>query len=241
MDVSVKYIERAITERFLSCLKPNKVALILGARRVGKTSLIKHLAQGLKDPFLLLNGEDMFTAQVLKQRSVENYKRLLGNHKILIIDEAQKVPDIGIILKLIVDELDGIKVIATGSSVFDLTNKLGEPLTGRKVTFQLFPFAQMEFMAEENLVETRARLEERLLFGSYPELILHKSNEEKAAYLKELVNSYLLKDILELDELRNSSKMTDLLRLISFQIGKEVSQDELGKQLGMNKNTVAKY
>jgi predicted AAA+ superfamily ATPase len=159
----------------------------------------------------------------------------------LLIDEAQKIPEIGQILKLMVDEIEGVKIIATGSSMFDLTNKLGEPLTGRKATFYLYPLAQREFAAEENLVQTKANLEERLVYGSYPELIQHQSNDDKAAYLNELVNSYLLKDILEHDGVRNAGKMRDLLRLIAYQVGKEVSLDELGKQLGINKNTVERY
>ena len=237
----MKYLERAITERFLKSLLPNKVVVILGARRIGKTSFLKHLTSTMKEPFLQLNGEDMATVEVLKQRTVENYKRLMGKHKFLIIDEAQKIPEIGKILKLMVDEIEGIKIIVTGSSMFDLTNQLGEPLTGRKITYQMYPLAQMEYMNEENLVQTKANLEERLIYGSYPELFQYTSNEEKATYLKELVNSYLLKDILAHDGVRNSAKMIDLLRLIAFQIGKEVSLDELGKQLGMNRITVDKY
>ncbi len=237
----MKYIERAISKKLLKQLVPNKVVVLLGARRIGKTSLLKYLTPMIAESILQLNGEDSATVQVLKQRTVENYKRLLSKHKILIIDEAQKIPDIGQILKLMVDEIEGIRIIATGSSMFDLSNKLGEPLTGRKITFQMYPLAQMEYMTEENLIQTHANLEERLIYGSYPELLQNKSNEEKAAYLKELVNSYLLKDILEHDGVRNSGKLIDLLRLVAFQIGKEVSLDELGRQLGMNKNTVDKY
>ncbi|NTW34042.1 MAG: ATP-binding protein, partial [Bacteroidetes bacterium] len=143
--------------------------------------------------------------------------------------------------KLMVDKIEGIKIIATGSSMFDLANQLGEPLTGRKVTFNLYPLAQMEYSEEENIIQTKSLLEERLIYGSYPELIKYESYEEKAAYLNELVSSYLLKDILELDGIKNSSKMVNLLRLIAFQIGKEVSLDELGKHLGISRNTVEKY
>ena len=237
----MKYIERVISDRFLKSMIPNKVLVLLGPRRVGKTSFLKHLTTTIKEPILQLNGEDIATVEVLKQRTVENYKRLMGKNAILIIDEAQKIPNIGLILKLIVDEIDGIKVIVTGSSMFDLTNQLGEPLTGRKITFQLYPIAQMEYQKEENLVKTKSNLEERLIYGSYPELLQYSSNEEKTAYLRELVSSYLLKDILEHDGIRNSGKMIDLLRLIAFQIGKEVSLDELAKQLGISRNTVERY
>jgi len=237
----MKYIERVISDRFLKSMIPNKVLVLLGPRRVGKTSFLKHLTTTIKEPILQLNGEDIATVEVLKQRTVENYKRLMGKNAILIIDEVQKIPNIGLILKLIVDEIDGIKVIVTGSSMFDLTNQLGEPLTGRKITFQLYPFSQMEYIVDENLIQTKSNLEERLIYGSYPELLHYSSNEEKGAYLRELVNSYLLKDILEHDGIRNSGKMIDLLRLIAFQIGKEVSLDELAKQLGISRNTVERY
>ena len=236
------YINRAIRQTFLKKLQPNKVLVLLGARRVGKTQFLRNLADNyLNEPFLFLNGEDISTPAVLKARTIANYQRLLGDKKLLIIDEAQKVPDIGLVLKLMVDNIEGIKIIATGSSVFDMTNKLGEPLTGRKYTFHLYPFGQMELSEYENLVQTKANLEERLIYGSYPEVITLKSNNEKAAYLNEIVNSYLLKDILEIDGVRSSDKMLNLLRLVAFQIGKEVSLEELGKQLGLSRNTVERY
>ena len=237
-----KYINRAIKNAFLKKMTPNKVLLLLGARRVGKTAFIEHfINDNIKEPVLELNGEDMSTTEILKQRTVENYKRLMGKHTVLIIDEAQKIQDIGQILKLMVDKIEGIKIIATGSSVFDLANQLGEPLTGRKVTFNLYPLAQMEYSEEENIVQTKSLLEERLIYGSYPELLKYESYEEKAAYLNELVNSYLLKDILEHDGIKNSAKMINLLRLIAFQIGKEVSLEELGRQLGMSRSSVERY
>jgi len=235
-------IKRSIEERLKASLKPNKVVVLVGARRIGKTSLVKSIIKDLgKEKVLQLNGEDMSTAEVLRQRTVENYKRLLGDYTMLVIDEAQKIEEIGSVLKLMVDEIPGIKILVTGSSMFDLTNKLGEPLTGRKVTFELFPLAQLEYQHYENLIQTKSNLEERLIYGSYPELLQYPNNDDKAGYLKQLVNDYLLKDILAIEGLRNASKMLDLLRLIAFQVGKEVSLDELGRQLGMSKNTVEKY
>lgn len=139
------------------------------------------------------------------------------------------------------DHIDSIKIIVTGSSMFDLYNQLGEPLTGRKMTYNLFPFAQCELSAIENLIETKANLKERLIFGSYPELFEYKDIKDKSDYLKELVNSYLLKDILELDNIRNSNRLFDILRLIAFQIGKEVSVEEIGKQVSLSKNTVERF
>lgn len=236
------HFERAILKRFHTKLKPNKVLIILGARRVGKTQLIKSYLETLPPKsYLQLNGEDMDDVGLLKERSVANYKRLLHTVDVLAIDEAQHIPEIGKILKLIVDTIEGIKVIATGSSVFDLNNHLGEPLVGRKNTVYLFPLAQIEFSAYENYKQTKENLEQRLLFGSYPELEHYEDWNEKEDYLYEIINSYLLKDILIFEGVKNSEKIYDLLRLISFQVGKEVSIQELGNQLQISKNTVERY
>lgn len=235
-------IDRAILSEFKRKLRPNKVLIILGARRVGKTKLIQHFLSSLpEDSYLALNGEDVQDAALLKERSVANYKRLLAGVEILAIDEAQHIPEIGLILKLIVDTIDGIKIIATGSSMFDLASNLGEPLVGRKNTLYLYPLAQMEFSKYENYKQTRENLESRLLFGGYPELELYPDWSDKEDYLYEIVNSYLLKDILIYEEVKNSHKIYDLLRLIAYQIGKEVSLQELGNQLQLSKNTVERY
>lgn len=238
----MNFLERGIDTLFSKRVLPNKVLILLGARRVGKTAFIKnYLATIPKEDYLHLNGEDIQDADLLKERSVANYKRLLNKVKLLVIDEAQNIPDIGLILKLIVDSIDDIKIIATGSSVFDLSNKLGEPLVGRKNTIYLFPLAQMEFANYENFKETTQKLEERMLFGSYPELEQYPEWEEKINYLKEILNSYLLKDILVYEGIKQSNKILDLLKLIAFQIGQEVSLQELGRQLGISKNTVESY
>lgn len=177
----------------------------------------------------------------MEERSIANYKHLFDGIDLLVLDEAQNIPDIGFKLKLIVDELDGIRVIASGSSSFDLLNKTGEPLVGRSTSFYLTPFSQKEIAQHETVLDTRQNLEMRLIYGAYPEVVVMDGFERKADYLREMVNAYLLKDILALDGLKNSGKMKDLLRLIAFQLGNEVSYDALGKQLGMSKNTVEKY
>lgn len=234
--------KRALLIEFRKKILPNKVLILLGARRVGKTRLIKDfLKTQPENTFLELNGEDMNDANLLKERSVTNYKRLLSGIELLVIDEAQHIPEIGQILKLIVDSIDGIKVIATGSSTFDLNNQLGEPLVGRKNTLYLFPLSQIEFSEYENFKQTSENLEQRLLFGGYPELEQYTGWNEKQDYLYEIVNSYLLKDILIYDGIKNSAKIYDLLRLIAFQVGNEVSLQELGNQLQISKNTVERY
>lgn len=233
-------ISRAIQPIIESHLQPHKAVLLFGARRVGKTFLMKTIIGKQEGKTLMLNGEDADVQALLAQRSTANYKRLLDGIDLLAIDEAQHIPEIGAKLKLIVDELD-VKVIASGSSSFDLLNQTGEPLVGRCYQYQLFPFSQAELSTAENALETRANLDDRLVYGSYPEAVMLKSNADRADYLRSVADAYLLKDILALDGLRNSAKMRDLLRLIAFQMGSEVSYDELGKQLGMSKNTVSKY
>lgn len=216
--------------------------ILFGARRVGKTKFIEqYLTENPHFKFLKLNGEDINDAALLSERSVANYSRLLKSIDLLVIDEAQHIPDIGLILKVIVDGIEGIRIVATGSSVFDLSNKLGEPLVGRKNSLQLFPLSQIEFSATENFKETSENLEKRLIFGGYPELEHYDDWNEKAEYLEEIVNSYLLKDILVFDGIKKSIKIYDLLKLIAFQVGKEVSLLELGRQLQLSKNTVERY
>lgn len=237
----MKYIDRIIGETFTELLKPGKVTLLLGARRVGKTELLKKQLALVDEVHLFLNAEDVSVISILNIRTVENYKNLLGKVKLLVIDEAQTIPEIGKILKLMIDEIKDLKIIATGSSVFDMENKLGEPLTGRNISIWLFPIAQMEFSKKENLIETKSRLEERLILGSYPELQQYVGWKEKVKYLEMLVGSYLFKDILTFENLKRPEIIISLLRLIAFQIGKDVSLPELAQQLGVNKNTVERY
>ena len=237
----MNYYKRAVLADFQSKVKSNKVLILLGARRVGKTQLIKKYLETTDENVLQLNGEDINDIRLLEERSVANYSKLVQNVTVLVIDEAQNIPEIGLILKLIVDSIHGIKVIATGSSMFDLANKLGEPLVGRKNTLYLFPLAQLEFSQFENYKQTTENLETRLIYGGYPELTRHESWAEKREYLIEIVNSYLLKDILVFDGIKNSDKIYALLRLIAFQVGKEVSLQELGNQLQVSKNTVERY
>lgn len=236
------YYTRALLNEFKKKLSPNKALILLGARRVGKTQLIKsYIETAPENTYLQLNGEDINDVNLLRERSIANYKRLLSGIDVLVIDEAQHVPDIGLVLKLIVDSIADIRVIATGSSMFDLSNHLGEPLVGRKNTLYLFPISQIEFSQYENYKQTTERLEQRLIYGGYPELEQYEDWAEKQDYLYEIINSYLLKDILVFEGIKNANKIYDLLRLIAFQIGKEVSLQELGNQLQISKNTVESY
>lgn len=234
-------IQRALEKKLLSDIKPQKVVLLLGARRVGKTVLMEKLIREYGDGVVFLNGEDYTTVEMLSARTISSYKQLFQGVKLLAIDEAQNIPHIGNILKLIIDHIEGLSVIVSGSSSFDLYNMAGEPLVGRSNHYMLYPFSLKELSKEESGVETMQLLEERLVYGMYPELIHISDFDKKKQYLLEVVNSYLLKDILMIDGIKNSSKMRDLLRLVAFQMGSEVSYDELARQLGLSRNTVEKY
>lgn len=233
---------RSIQSIFEKNLRPNKVLMLIGPRRVGKTTFIRNYLKAFKaEEILKLNGEDVLDAALIQERSLANYSRLLEGKKLLVIDEAQHIPNIGMILKLIVDTIEGIRVIASGSSAFDLHQQAGEPLVGRMSTLNLFPLGQLEYSKVEDFKTTQENREERLIFGGYPELSQYSEWKDKEAYLYQLMNDYLLKDILKVDGVRNSHKLYSLLRLIAFQIGKKVSLEELGRQLGMSKNTIERY
>lgn len=234
------YIPQFQLERLKRRVAPGKVVVIYGPRRTGKTTLIKHFLDGQED-YLLVNGEDLQTQEELSSQSISKLKGFVGEKKLLVIDEAQNIPQVGLNLKLIVDHIPDVMVIATGSSSFDLARQVGEPLTGRRRVLNLFPLSQMELDQVENGAERKARLDSRLIYGSYPETVLSPSDAERSEYLRELVSSYLYKDILAVDGVKKSQKMIQLLQLIAHQVGKEVSYNELGTQLGMSKNTVERY
>ena len=235
------YIPQKHLENLKNFVQPNKVIVIYGPRRCGKTTLLKKFLESINEKYLFVNGEDIFVQEQLNNQSIIKLKNFVGDYKLLAIDEAQRIPNIGLNLKLIVDNIENIKVIATGSASFDLYQKLGEPLTGRKITLKLFPLAQLELAKIEKPHETKANLEARLIFGSYPEIILAKDDREKITYLRELASSYLCKDILEMNGLKHSDKLIKILQLLAFQIGSEVSSSEIASQAGINKKTVEKY
>lgn len=235
------YIVQKQLEKLRNLAVPGKVVVIYGARRTGKTTLLKEFLKDETKEHLLVSGEDVTVHSFLSSQSVEKLTSFVGKAKLLVVDEAQKIPDIGINLKLIIDHLPTIRVVVTGSSSFDLARRTGEPLTGRKYTLKLFPLAQMEIGQIEKAHQTKANLDSRLIYGSYPEVVLMQDNRGREKYLKEIVSSYLYKDILELDGIRQSAKIIRLLQLLAFQIGREVSLSELGTSLSMSKNTVERY
>ena len=218
-----------------------KVVMLYGSRRTGKTTIIRNIAEKYGKSVLLLQGEDMDVAASLAQRTVANYRRLTKGKKIIIVDEAQAVPEIGLVLKLMIDNLSGITIIATGSSSFDLVNKTGEPLVGRNLVYQLYPIAQCELAKEEDQMATIGNLEQRLIYGSYPELWQIEDTDDQQNYLHQLVNSYLLKDLLMLENIKGADVVYKLLQMLAHQVGSQVSTVELGNRLQINKGTVERY
>jgi len=222
-------------------LEPNKVLVIFGPRQVGKTTLIKNFLSTTKLKYKLDSGDNIKTQEVLGSQDFARIKEYTSGYELLVIDEAQRIPNVGMGLKIIVDEIPGIRVITTGSSSFELSGQIGEPLTGRKQTLTLYPVAQLELALFHNQYELKENLGERLIFGNYPRVITSKTKEQKIAVLDELVNSYLLKDILELERVKGSKILLDLVRLLAFQVGSEVSLTEIGTKLGIDYKTVARY
>ena len=234
-------VKRALQAEMEMRLKPQKVLLLFGARRVGKTVLVEHIMRNFSGKTLLLNGESMDTVRLLDDRTTANYRQLFSGIDLLCIDEAQHIPDIGMKLKLIIDEVAGLRVIATGSSSFDLQNMAGEPLVGRSTQFLLTPFSIRELVESTSRVEYMQRMEQRIVYGHYPELESIDNEKLRQEYLNDVVDAYLLRDILAFDGLKHAQKMHDLLRLVAYQTGSEVSPGELGSQLSLSRNTVERY
>ncbi len=233
----IRYYEKD----FEKYLKKGKVTVIYGPRRVGKTTLIEKYLESYSGKYYFGTGEDSDLKQIFSSQSVNTMKNFFGGYDLVVIDEAQMIPDVGIGLKLLVDQIKDINVIASGSSSFDLSNKLGEPLTGRKVSLKLYPVSAIELSENIGGMAIYQRLEEMLIYGTYPEVLNAGNTDEKKQLLTELRDSYLYKDIMQLENIRNSSKIMDLLVLLSFQIGKEVSLNELSNSLDLAKQTVEKY
>ncbi len=224
-------------------IKPDRALIIYGARRVGKTTLINNfLSKQNKYKSLLLSGDDIRVQQVLSSKNIDTIKNRIEDADLVIIDEAQKIPNIGEGLKIIVDYIKGVNLIATGSASFDLANKVGEPLTGRKTTLVLYPLSQLELANTYfNKYDQMQDVEKYLIFGGYPQIVTTKTVGEKIAFLLEITNSYLFRDVLEIENVQNPDFLLKLLQLLAYQIGNEVSLTELGKSLSLDYKTVNRY
>ncbi len=222
--------------------KTNKGLVIYGPRQVGKTTLINDLLKEFKWKTLILNGDQRGPWwELLTSRELPKLTLLVSGYDAVFIDEAQRIPEIGLSLKIILDNFPKLKVIVTGSSSLDLASKISEPLTGRIYSYRLFPISQRELRVTNTPYEIEKQIEERLMYGSYPEIFSINGVQEKTKYLQNLANTYLYKDLLEFGDMRNSSKIYDLLKLLAFQIGNQVSLSELSNALEISRTTVDRY
>ena len=230
-------IKRTQFSAIEECFFKGKAILLFGPRQSGKSTLVEGLLQNKQ--FLYFNGDDADARTALSNCSLSRLTNLIGNHTVLFIDEAQRIAGIGLTIKLIVDHFKKVQVIATGSSAFELANKLNEPLTGRKFEFFLYPLSFEEMVKHHGLLAEQGLLNNRLIYGYYPEIIT-KIGEEKAL-LKLLAGSYLYKDLLMLEQIKKPMLLEKLLQALALQIGSEVSYHELAQTVGANKQTVEKY
>jgi len=222
-------------------IEPNKVLVIFGPRQVGKTTLLTNYLKQTKLHYRLDNGDNLSIHHLLGSREFSKIKSYAEGYELIAIDEAQLIPDIGSALKIMVDQIPGIKIIVTGSSSFELAGQIGEPLVGRKRTLHLFPISQLELRNLYNSYELKEKLSEWMIFGGYPEVISTITKTKKIRILEDIINSYLLKDILTLERVKGTKTILDLLRLIAFQVGNEVSYYELACQIGIDYKTVSRY
>ena len=230
-----------VYDKLEEIIEANKVIVIYGPRRVGKTTLLNQFISRTKLKYRFDNGEDILVQDVLSSQNFGRIFDYVADNELIVIDEAQLVPNIGMGLKIIVDQVPNIKVIATGSASFDLANKLGEPLVGRKWTKTLFPVSVFELKKRKSNFDLSNDLNKHLIYGTYPEVLMNKMVAKKRNILEEIARSYLLKDILAIERVKGAKKLFDLLKLIAFQVGNEVSLTELGSQLSLDRKTVERY
>lgn len=231
-------IKRRLKEVFKDKLFSGKALILLGARQVGKTTLLQDLVDGQTN-CLWLNGDELDVQKMFEDTSADRLKAQFGNNKIVVIDEAQRIKDIGLRLKLITDQMKDIQLIATGSSAFELANEVNEPLTGRKWQYQMFPLSFSEMVQHHGLIKEKRLLPQRLIYGYYPEVVTSNGNEKQV--LKQLTDAYLYKDILAWENIKHPDKLLTLLRALAYQVGSQVSFNELGNLCSMDAKTVEKY
>jgi predicted AAA+ superfamily ATPase len=235
-------INRLIKTQIISDLKHlNKVVLLYGTRQAGKTTISKHIIQEISLKTLMINADQSKYIDVLSSRDLGKLRSLVAGYELLFIDEGQRIPEIGINLKILHDELPELKILVTGSSSFLLSGRVSESLSGRKKIYTLLPVSMQELAGIYNRFELNDQLEERLIFGSYPEIINTMSHSEKEEYLRDISSSFIFKDILELEMIKYPLKIRDLLKLLAYQVGSQVSIHELGNKLGLNRDTVERY
>ena len=236
---SQKMIKRHLDRTIEDHLFRGKALIVIGPRQVGKTTLVKELLSRQSDPVLEMNGDEADVREILHDTTSSRLRSIIGKNKILFIDEAQRIPDVGITIKLIIDQIKSVQVIATGSSAFELTALIGEPLTGRKYEYKLHPLSFAELVEHHGLLEERRLLNHRLIFGCYPEIVT-KTGEE-IELLKLLTGSYLYKDLLTLEQMKKPVLLEKIVKALALQVGQEVSFSELGRLVDADNQTVEKY
>lgn len=232
-------IVRNLASQIEKKLFKGKAILLFGPRQSGKSTLIESLLKAQDKPWLYLNGDEADVRELLTNTTSTKLKLLVANNNIVFIDEAQRIPTIGLTLKLFTDQLKDIQVIATGSSAFELSNKVNEPLTGRKYEFQLYPLSFSEMLQHHGILTEKRLIEHRLIYGYYPEIVSKQGNEKE--HLKLLAGSYLYKDLLMLEQIKKPVLLEKLLKALALQIGSEVIYSELAQMVEADKGTVEKY
>lgn len=230
-------IKRALFQKLNEKFNKGKAIVLLGPRQVGKTTLINTCLEGKY--FLFLNGDDPEIRNLLENTGVSKLRLIIGKNTLIFIDEAQRIKDIGLIAKMIIDQFKEVQLIVSGSSALEINQSTQEPLTGRKYEYQLFPISWEEFENHVGYLEANTQLEERLIYGMYPDVLNNRS--EAGEILKQLTTSYLYKDVLSITGIKKPELLDKLLKALALQIGSEVSYNELANLLQIDKTTVSKY
>ena len=234
-------ILRKIYPNLQNDLFKGKAILLFGSRQVGKTTLIEQVLEGYEDQLLLMNGDNSDDRETLANIGLTALRLVIGSKKILFIDEAQRIENIGLTIKQVTDRIKDVQVIATGSSSFDLASKINEPLTGRKYEYELYPLSFVEMVGHHGWLEEKRLLHHRLVYGYYPEVVQQQGVSDCVRTLKALTESYLYKDILAYEGMQKPQMLSKLLKALALQVGSEVSYHELGQITQSNSHTVEKY
>ena len=232
-------ITRTLQQRIEGNLFKGKAIIVIGARQVGKSTLFRQITEKLEEPVLMLNCDEPEVKELLAGMNLTELKLMIGKHRLVVIDEAQRVPEIGMTLKRITDNFPEVQLLVTGSSSFELQNRLNEPLTGRKYEYHLFPISTRELLGHGGLIAVKQSLESRLIYGSYPDIVNHA--DEAKELLMNIAGSYLYKDILALEDVRRPALLEKLLVALALQVGNEVSYNEIAQTVGSDSKTVEKY
>jgi len=232
-------IQRTIEDNIIKRIDGKKSIILLGPRQCGKTTLLKSTCAKLTKPYIWFNGDNPGDARLIENSSLERLKSIIGKNEVIVIDEAQDIPNIGKTIKLIVDYIEDVCPIISGSSSFELSSELNEPLTGRKYEFNLYPLSFKEMVNYHDLRTELQQVEQRLIFGSYPEVLTNPGKEKELLHL--LASSYLYKDIFKFGNIRKPSDLEKIVQLLAWQIGNEVNISEVAKSAGTTSETVERY